>query len=341
MKFEYPYLLYLLWLTPLIVIFFFFAYKHKISLLKKFCEMDICFKIIEDMSLFRKKIRYLLLTLIFIMIILAMSGPKWGFVWEDIRRKGVDIYFAIDVSESMLAEDMSPNRIERAKRELIDFMNIVQGDRVGLVVFAGKSFVQCPLTLDYNAIQMFIDDISTYSVPVKGTSIANAIRTCIDAFNRSAESSSKAIILITDGEDHLGDVIAAANEAKNQGVVIYAIGLGQPAGAKLPGPGGTLRHFGEEVISKPNFKQLKEITNLTGGIYAHSVTGNLDIENIYLRGIKRALKEQELKTSREKRWFERFQWPLSLAVILVIFEFFMRDKRNSSRRKNNNKVETK
>lgn len=340
MKFEYPYILFLLWLAPLLVVFFFYAYKYKISLLKKFCDLDICPRIIQGVSLFRKKIRYCLLTFIFILIILAMSGPKWGFVWEDIRRQGVDIYFAIDVSDSMLAEDMVPNRLERAKRELIDFMDIVQGDRVGLVVFAGKSFVQCPLTLDYNAIQMFIDDISTLSVPVKGTSISNAIKTCLDAFNRGTESSSKAIILITDGEDHLGNVMSVVKEAENHGVVIYAIGLGEPGGAKLPGYGGTKKHLGQDVISKPDFNQLKEIAKMTGGVYAHSVTGNLDIENIYFKGIKKALKDQELKTSREKRWFDRFQWPLSLAFILLMFEFFMRDRKLASANKNK-KVEKK
>lgn len=328
MRFDNPYIIHLLWFTPFIILFFIYIYKYKKSLLEEFCNHEICPKIIEGFSFRRRIFKYVLLCLCLMLLIVTLARPQWGYTWEEIKRKGVDIYVAIDVSDSMLAKDMDPNRLERAKRELIDFMNILEGDRVGLVVFGGSSFIQCPLTLDYSTIQMFIDGISTDSVPLKGTSIGSAIKTCLDAFNRSAESSSKAIILITDGEDHMGKVIQMAREAKKDNVVIYAIGLGNETGTTIPYNNSVKKDlFGNVVVTKPNFSQLKEITRITGGIYTNSVTGNLDIENIYYRGIKKTLTPKELKSTRAKNWIDRFQWPLSIAIVFLLFEFFFSERR--------------
>ncbi|MEW5820794.1 MAG: VWA domain-containing protein [Cyanobacteriota bacterium] len=329
MKFENPYILFLLWTTPLLILFFIYTFKRRKALLEEFCNIDVCKKIIEGFSQTRRIIKCTLITIAIILLLFALAGPQWGYVWEEIRREGVDIYIALDVSDSMLAKDMSPNRLERAKREIKDFMNILKGDRIGLVIFSGSSFIQCPLTLDYSTIQMFIDNISPDSIPVKGTSIGGAIQTCLDAFKRGAESSSKAIILISDGEDHMGNVSQMAKEAKKQGVIIYAIGLGQDTGSYIPqGSDYKKDLFGQPVVTKANFTQLKEIAKITGGIYSNSVTGNLDIENIYLRGIKKTLKSKELKSSRTKNWIERFQWPLSIALLLILFEYFFRERKS-------------
>jgi Ca-activated chloride channel family protein len=339
MVFENLYFIYLLWLTPLLIIFLVYAYKRRIHLLELFCNNQICQKVIEGYSHKRRKVKFSLIVIVFILLIFSLAGPKWGYVWEDIHRKGVDIFVAIDVSDSMLAEDIDPNRLERAKRELIDFMDFLQGDRVGIIVFAGTSFIQCPLTLDYSALQMFIDQISTSSVPVKGTSLGSAIQTAIDAFNRSAESSSKAIILITDGEDHAGNVLNIAKEAKKQDIRIYAIGLGKPGGGTIPAYRGTKKDFsGNVVVSTPNFDQLKEIAKITGGVYANSVTGNMDIENIYLKGIKQALQERDLKTTREKKWIHRFQWPLAIALFMLLAEFFLSERKRIEKNKISQKV---
>jgi Ca-activated chloride channel family protein len=336
MKFEHLNYLYLLWLTPLLVVFIIYSLKRRKALLKQFCSINICPKIIEGFSEKRKIIKSVFIIITFIFLIITMAGPKWGYSWEDIQRRGVDIFVAIDVSDSMLAEDIKPNRLERAKRELIDFMSIAQGDRIGLVVFAGSSFIQCPLTLDYSAIQMFIDDINTSSVPVKGTSIGSAIKTCLDAFNRSAESSSKAIILITDGEDHGGNVFEIAKEAKKQNVKIYIIGVGSSEGGYIPYYDSFKKdNSGNKILSKTDFEQLKQIAKITDGVYTNSVTGNLDIENIYIKGIKKDLKDRKLKTSREKKWVERFQWPLAIAFIFLVAEFFLSSRKRSRAKSKN------
>lgn len=334
MKFANTYIIHLLYLTPLLIIFFVFAFKRQKALLAKFCSNSICLKIIEGYSAPRKVIRYILLTLIFIVLIFTLARPQWGYTWQDINRKGVDIYIALDVSDSMLAKDVNPNRLERAKREIKDFIDILQGDRIGLIVFSGSSFIQCPLTLDYSAIQMFIDNISTDSVPIKGTSIGSAIQTSLDAFNRSAESESKAIILISDGEDHMGNIKKIAAKAKSEDVIIYTIGLGTLAGGKIPIENNLKKDmYGNAITSKANFDQLKDIAQITGGKFEYSVTGNMDIEEIYLKGIKKTLKAKDLKSSREKNWIDRFQWPLSLAFLLILVEYFYRDRKKIKRNK--------
>ncbi|MCK5513335.1 MAG: VWA domain-containing protein, partial [Deltaproteobacteria bacterium] len=190
--------------------------------------------------------------------IFALTRPQWGFHWEEIKRVGVDVMVAIDVSESMLAEDVKPNRLERAKREVIDLIEMMEGDRIGLIAFAGTSFVQCPLTLDYGACKMFLDYIDTDLIPVPGTAIAEAIRTSLKSFNKR-ERKSKALIIITDGEDHEGEPIDAAKEAKKEGIKIFTIGVGREGGAPIPlkdGSGGFKKdRKGDMVIT-----HLDEIT---------------------------------------------------------------------------------
>lgn len=333
MKFENINFIYILWFTPLLIFFFIYTFKRRKVLLERFCSHNLCLKIIEGYSQGRRIFKYFLLLLVFMLIVITLAGPQWGYRWEDIHRRGVDIYIALDISDSMLANDMKPNRLERAKREIKDFIRALTGDRVGMVVFAGSSYIQCPLTTDYGTLEMFIDEIKPQDFPVKGTSIGSALKTCLDAFNRSAESSSKAIILITDGEDHMGDVSKMAQEAKSQGVQIYSIGLGESSGSSIPYNAGFKKDlYGNTIISTPNFNQLKDIAKITGGIYVHSVTGNLDIDKIYIQGIKRTLKARDLKTTRAKIWIDRFQWPLAFAFFFLLIEFFISEKKRTKKK---------
>lgn len=333
MKFANLNYIYILWFTPLLIFFFIYTFKRRKVLLERFCSHNLCLKIIEGFSQGRRIFKFFILTLVFMLLVVTLAGPQWGFKWEDIRRRGVDIYIALDISDSMLANDMKPTRLERAKREIKDFVRALTGDRVGMILFSGSSYIQCPLTTDYGTLDMFIDEISPNSIPVKGTSISSAIKTGIDAFNRSAESSSKAIILITDGEDHMGDVIKMAKEAKNQGVKIYAIGLGESGGSSIPYSSGFKKDiYGNTIVSKPNFSQLKEVAKITGGIYVHSVTGNLDIDRIYIKGIKKSLKARDLKITRAKNWIDRFQWPLAFALLLLLSEFFISERKRHKKK---------
>ncbi len=329
MKFGNLNYLFLLWLIPLLIGFYIYAFKAKDKAVKTFCGLNKSCGLMPNVSRGRQKAKAALLILSVFFMIIALIRPKWGFTWEDIKRRGVDIIIALDVSRSMQAKDVSPSRLMRAKREITDLLNILEGDRIGLVAFAGAAFVQCPLTLDYGAAAMFLDYLDTDLIPVQGTALGQAIRTCIGAFG-AKERKSKAIILITDGEAHEGEALSAANEAKEEGIKIFAIGIGKKEGAPIPladGAGGFKKNAGGElIISKLDETTLQKIALTTGGAYVRSITGNLDLEEIYQKGIKEHIKEKELKSTRRKRWHERFQWFCILAFIMLAGEFFIPEK---------------
>jgi Ca-activated chloride channel family protein len=232
----------------------------------------------------------------------------------------VDIVIALDTSESMLSRDVKPSRIERAKREVYDLVHMLRGDRVGLLVFAGDAFVQCPLTLDYGACLMFLDYINTTVVPQKGTNLEAALMKAVEAFD-DVERSSKAIILISDGGNLQGDPMPVAREAKLKGIKIYTIGIGRE-GEEVPIPiqGAFKYSRGRMVTTRLEDKPLKDIALATGGLYVRSVTGDLDLEKIYYEEIYKNMEKRELESTRRKRWEERFQWPLFAAVVLLFAE---------------------
>ncbi len=322
--------LYLLWLLPALVLFYIYAFRAKDKAIAAFCSLNLSGKLMSRVSRSRQKFKAVLLIMAVLFILLALVRPKWGFKWEEVKRRGVDIIIALDVSQSMLAEDIKPNRLMRAKREITDLLQIMEGDRIGLVAFAGASFVQCPLTLDYGAVSIFLDYLDTDLIPLQGTALAQAIHTSIEAFS-DREKKSKAIILITDGEGHEGDVMAAANAAKKEGIKIFAIGIGKEGGVPIPLPGksGGFKKDarGELILTKLDETTLQRIALTTGGSYVRSVTGNLDLEEIYRRGIQTKLEEKELKSTRRKRWEERFQWFALAAFILIVGEALFSEKK--------------
>jgi Ca-activated chloride channel family protein len=225
----------------------------------------------------------------------------------------------------MLVEDAESGgnlpRLERAKREISDLLKLMEGDRIGLVAFAGTAFVECPLTLDYSAAEIFLDAIDTDLIPVKGTAIGDAIRTSVEAFEGSSHKS-RAIILITDGEDHTGDALKAAEEAKTAGIRIFTIGIGRDEGSPIPAPGGGFRRDrkGEIILSRLDETTLQKIALNTGGRYVRSVTGDVDLEQIYSQGIKATLEDEELGSKRRQRWEERYQWILAVALAALMAE---------------------
>ncbi|RYF11800.1 MAG: VWA domain-containing protein [Deltaproteobacteria bacterium] len=260
-----------------------------------------------------------------LMLVLALAQPRWGLAWEEIRRDGVDLIIALDVSDSMLVQDVQNkghlSRLEQAKREIVDLLRIVDGDRVGLVAFAGAAFVQCPLTLDYNAAAVFLDDLNTDLIAVKGTALAEGIRTALTAM-AGAEHGSQAIILITDGEDHGGEVAAAAQQAAEQHVRIFPIGIGRDEGAPIPKPdGGFVRDAqGNLVLSRLDEPTLQAIANTTGGIYSRSVAGEMDLERLYRRGIRAMLKSKRGAARRRQHFEERFVYFVGLAALALMLE---------------------
>ena len=262
-------------------------------------------------------------------LVFAIARPRWGFDWVDVRRKGVDLVLVVDVSQSMMAADVSPNRLARAKRAVADFLEILRGDRVGLVAFAGASYVQCPLTEDYGAIRMFMNYLDPSLIPVQGTDLGGAVQTALKALTDGGEGDkdAKAVVIMTDGEDLQAGVEKAVAEAKAQGVRLYAVGIGTPEGGPIPEAGGGFKKdaSGQVVITKPDEESLAKMALDTGGMYVRSVPGGEDLKQIYQQGITANMKRREFETSRERLWHERFQWFIAAALLLIVGEWFIPD----------------
>ena len=239
-----PDMFWLFWFIPVLILFYIYSFKRKKILLNRFASKDIIERISAGVYPKRQYLKATLIILAFLFCFLALTEIKWGFTWKELNRRGVDIVLALDVSDSMLVEDADTvgklTRLERAKREIIDLLRMMNGDRIALVAFAGTAFLECPLTLDYGAAELFLQAIDTSIIPIKGTSIDEAIRVSIDAFD-SGKGESQAIILITDGEDHSGRVLKMAEVAKKEGIRIFTIGIGTQEGSPIPLPNGGFR----------------------------------------------------------------------------------------------------
>lgn len=320
MHFSDPSWLWLLWLLPLLGLLSGIAGARRRVAMNAFAEERFVKWLLPSRSTSRQVVRGLLLVGALGCLVAALAGPRWGFEWEEVERRGVDIVVALDLSRSMLAEDIAPNRLTAAKRELTDLVELLEGDRLGLVVFAGTAFTQVPLTLDYGTFGAFLDQLDPNWVPVGGTDLGAAVDQAVDTFV-ARDRSSRAVILITDGEDHGGQLRAAAERAKSEGVHVFVVGIGKPEGVPVPdGVGGFIKDKGKVVLSKLDEPALKELALTTGGSYARSVQGMADLESIYRDDIKASLEARALSSSRQKRWEERFQWMLLPSLFLLLLE---------------------
>ena len=327
--------LWLLWLVPVVAAFFLWSFRRKGALLERFASPEMLARIESGVSRPRQYLKMSLVTTAIALALLSLTEPQYGYTWEEVQRRGVDIVIALDVSDSMLVQDAEVGgrltRLERAKREIADLLRMLEGDRIGLVAFAGDAFLECPLTLDYAAAEIFLDAIDTDLIPVKGTAIGLALQESIEAFGGGA-NESRAIILITDGEDHSGEVLQAAEAAKVAGVRVFPIGIGRDEGSPIPGPDGNLRRdrSGELILSKLDEPTLQKVALTTGGRYVRSVTGDVDLEKIYLQGIKASLEDQELGSRRRQHWENRFQWLVGGAMVLLALEPLIGERRRRS-----------
>jgi len=318
--------LYLLWSIIPLVFFFIWSYKDKKRRIEIFLGKSLISRTLHPLILKRTKVDITLTTFAIFFLILALSQPRWGYQWKDLDQKGVDVIIALDVSSSMLAQDIKPNRLERAKHKIVDLLDMLEGDRVGLVAFAGTSYLQCPLTVDYSAARIFLNAIDTNLIPVQGTAISHAIRTSVKAFNIE-DTRSRAIILITDGEDHTGDAIQSANWAKENETKIFVIGIGSEIGAPIPNSGSGKTGFkkdkgGNVILTKLDEPTLQQIAIQTGGSYVRSVSGDMDLQKIYLENIKHKVESKTFKTERKRIWIERFQWLIFTALICLSIKYF-------------------
>ena len=261
----------------------------------------------------------------------AIARPQMGYEWREVKRKGIDILFAVDTSRSMLAEDLTPNRLERARLGILDFVARLEGDRVGLIPFAGSAFALCPLTLDYDAFRESLTALHTDLIPRQGTDLASAIKESERLFDENG-NNHRVLVLLTDGEDLQGDVIETAKAAAKKGMAIYTVGVGSPEGSTIPvryrnGRTDFVRdEKGQVVKTTLDESTLRKIAETTNALYAPLGRGAEGLNTIYQERL-RLVPKSELNQRMERIPLERFEWPLGAAIALLLLDFFIGDRR--------------
>jgi len=333
MVWQYPWALAALALVPLLAVFLARAARSRRRALGEFIAAALLPAVVPEIDPRRRLIRAGVLLGAVLCLALALAGPKWGFRWQEVRRQGVDLVVAIDTSRSMLATDLKPNRLARAKLAVRDLVARLQGDRVALVAFAGTAFLQCPLTLDYGAFIESLAAVDVGLIPKGGTALGPALEAAIGAFEGS-EGKHQAIILITDGEDHEGGVEEAAKKASERGIRVFTVGIGTPDGELIPlEAGGYVKdRSGQVVKSRLGESTLQQIATTTNGVYLATAGGTLDLGALQREHID-ALEKRELSTTLERRFENRFQLPLALAILLLAIEPLIGDRRGPGRRR--------
>lgn len=328
-----PYL-YLLWVLPGLLVLYIYAFERKRRALALFMDVALAPRLLTGLSRVRQWCKALCLLGAVACLVLALTQPQWGKRWQDVPRRGRDLMILLDVSRSMLAEDVVPNRLERAKIDIKDLVRVLHqegGHRLGLVVFAGRASLQCPLTLDYAFFLQKLHEVGPDTVGRGGTLIGDAIRQALHAFG-TLDLHYKDIILITDGEDHESFPLEAAKAAAAQQVSIYTIGFGDPsAGARIPVHQGQnestyMRYQGQEVRSRMQERLLLDMAQLTGGAYVPASTRAIELDRIYTKYIAPKARRHVDVATRE-RFIERFQWFVLAAWVLLAIEMLVGDRK--------------
>lgn len=332
MRFENPLvIIYIFWSIPIILFFWIFVIRKNRGAMNSFVNSSLWHEIASSFSMRREYVKLILLSLSLLLLLGALTRPQIGFQWKEIKRKGLDLLFAIDTSKSMLAEDMRPNRLERTKMAVDYLLKDLKGDRIGLIAFSGKAFLQCPLTLDYEGFRVALSDLDADSIPRGGTSISEAIMEAVKSYE-PGQKKYKVMILISDGEDFEGDALKAAYVAKNEKIRIFCIGVGSKGGSLLlitnaKGKKAYIKdQNGQNVVSRINEELLKEIAFITGGAYIHSSGTDFGLDTIYKNKISH-MDKREIKGKMSKQYHEKFQVPLFLAIILLVIELSISKRR--------------
>ena len=335
MRFEHPNLLWLLLvIPPALAVFFWWSEGVKKKMLTQFVESRLLAQLTTGLSPQRRKWKYALLVVAAALLVIAIARPQRGFDLEEVQQNGLDIVVAVDTSKSMLATDIVPNRLARAKLAALELMQTAKADRLGLVAFAGDAFLECPLTIDDTAYQQSVQALDVNTIPQGGTAIAAAINTALGTFKE--KGNHRALVLFTDGEDNDEGALAAAQNAAKEGLKIFTIGIGSADGtlvtiAEANGNSDYLRdEKGQVVKSHLNEQLLQEIASATGGFYL-PLRGADTVNTLYERGLA-PLPKSESKEKIVRRYHEQFQWPLAAAMVLLIVEFLLPERKPGRRR---------
>jgi Ca-activated chloride channel family protein len=329
-RFANPEYLYLLLLLPALIILYLINNLRRKRLLKNLGDASVVSKLIPEMSISRPYVKFLFIILAVTSCIIMLARPQFGSRLEEVKKQGVEVIIALDVSNSMLAEDIQPNRLIRAKQAISRLVDNLDNDRIGLIVFAGDAYTQIPVTTDYVSAKMFLSTITPEMVPKQGTAIGSAIHLGIRSFS-PGEGKSKAMIIITDGENHEDDPVAAAEEASAAGIVIHTIGIGSAEGVPVPLNTSGRKDYlkdneGNTVITKLDEEILKKIAMSTGGNYIRASNSSIGLNEIF--SDIRKMKKEELESKMYTEYNDQFQFFAALSIILLLLEFIIMERKN-------------
>ena len=329
-RFAHTYYFYLLLLIPLFIAVFILFLVWRRKALNRFGARSVIQQLMPEFSNAKLILKFILVLIAYIFLVIAIAGPQTGSRLEDIKRKGIDLMIALDISNSMLAEDIRPNRLERAKQAISRLIDNLEGDRIGIVVFAGKAYMQLPITTDYAAAKMFLSTINTNIISTQGTAIADALEMAASSFGES--KNNKAIVIITDGEDHEGNVLEQTEAAVKNGISIYTIGMGSSEGSPIPIYNGNVQtgykkdRDGNTVISRLDETLLQQMASLGNGIYVRASNSETGLQKIFDEINK--IQKTEIESRQFSDYENRFQYFLAITLIFLIFELLVFDKKN-------------
>jgi Ca-activated chloride channel family protein len=317
-----------LWAIPVIVPgviwFLWWSWRKRQALVRLFVSERLLPQLLQGVSPRRQKIKMALQVAAVLFLMVALARPQWGFVWQEANQRGRDILVAIDTSRSMLAEDMAPNRLARAKLAALDLLRLAKNDRLGLIAFAGTAFLQCPLTLDEEAFRQNVDALDTSIIPQGGTALTEAIQAAVGAFSTEEGDNHRVLVIFTDGEDHDGGAVRAAEDADNHKLRIFTVGVGTPAGelVKITDSSGQSNFVRDEkgnvVKSRLNEDLLRQIATAAKGFYIPLREGNA-MQALYKQGLE-PLPTSDISSKLVRELNEQFQWPLGIAIALLLIE---------------------
>ncbi|MFA5326642.1 MAG: VWA domain-containing protein [Prolixibacteraceae bacterium] len=325
-----PEYLYALLVIPALMIFFWYARIRRKKALALFGQKEILSVLMPNVSWGRPVLKFIIMLLALSSIIIGLARPQFGSKLKTEKRKGIELLIALDVSNSMMAEDIEPNRLERAKRAISQLVDKLSNDKIGLIVFAGDAYTQLPITADYVSAKLFLSSISPEMVPTQGTAIGAAINLGMKSFNPQF-TGSKAMIIITDGENHEDDAIEAATEAAKQGIVIYTLGMGLPQGGPIPEYSGGQKSYrkdkqGNIIVTKLDEAMLQKIAEAGKGAYIRANNSQVGLNNLFSEVNK--MEKSELETQIYADYDDKFQYFIALGLFLILLDFMILERRN-------------
>lgn len=323
--------LFALALLPLFLLVHLLVYRWKKRALKTFGDPVIIQGLFPDVSRSKRIWKFILYCFGFTFLVIGIVNPQIGTKLEEVKRKGADLMICLDVSNSMRAEDLQPNRLEKAKQAISKLIDKLEGDRLGIIVFAGEAYVQLPITTDYAASKLFLESIGTDMIPTQGTLIGKAIDKAMESFGKD-EGKNKAIVIITDGESHEDDALQAAEAAAEKGIAIHTIGMGSPEGTPIPLYKGNVREGfrkdkdGNTIVTKLNEQALQEIAAAGNGIYVRASNSDAGLNNVMDEIDK--LEKKQFESKMYSDYEDRFQWFISAALLFLLLDTFLSERKS-------------